>query len=242
MLSAEFVFATFSPCTICDTSKFLEALNCLTCSSWDEVDDLVRKAVQAGGTTAEPAEDLGFMYQHSFLDPDGHAQPRRLERTSRNCERSIHSSTVAALTHFRSPFTIHHNHLSPSLRLWYVKIFRHKTQMIAYQVNLNGKPVATAGLAQGVVSAIANWTFIPSDVATDWHASFALGGLDHSTREHLHWYRTDLKVGDEITLKLVEVDAADIPTEPLFNKPTEEIKRILTEEFHQSQQAEQAHL
>jgi len=116
--------------------------------------------------------------------------------------------------------------------------------MIAYQVNLNGKPVATAGLAQGVVSAIANWTFIPSDVATDpvtdWHASFSLGGLDNSTREHLHWFRTNLKVGDEITLKLVDVDAADIPTEPLFNKPKEEIKRILAEEFQQSQQVEQA--
>jgi len=73
MLSAESAFATFSPRAICDTSKFLEVLNCLTCSSRDEVDDLVRKAVQAGGSTVEPAEDLGFMYQHSFLDPDGHA-------------------------------------------------------------------------------------------------------------------------------------------------------------------------
>jgi predicted lactoylglutathione lyase len=37
------------------------------------VDDLVRRAVAAGGSTTEAAEDLGFMYQHSFLDPDGHA-------------------------------------------------------------------------------------------------------------------------------------------------------------------------
>lgn len=121
---------------------------------------------------------------------------------------------------------------------------RAKNQMIAYQVNLNGKPVATAGLAQGVVSAIANWTFIPSDVALDpakdWHASFSLAGLDNSTREHLHWFRANLKVGGEIALKLVEVDAADIPTEPLSNKSKEEIKRILAEEFQQSQRAEQA--
>jgi hypothetical protein len=73
MLSAEPAFTTFSPRAICDTSKFLEVLNCLTCSSRDEVDDLVRRAVQAGGTVVEAAEDLGFMYQHSFLDPDGHA-------------------------------------------------------------------------------------------------------------------------------------------------------------------------
>lgn len=73
MLSAEAAFATFSPRAVCDTSKFLEVLNCLTCSSRGEVDDLVQKAVQAGGSTVEEAEDHGFMYQHSFLDLDGHA-------------------------------------------------------------------------------------------------------------------------------------------------------------------------
>ena len=73
MLSEESVFATFSPRALCDTSKFLEVLNCLSCASRIEVDDLVRKAVAAGGTTGEEAEDHGFMYQHSFLDPDGHA-------------------------------------------------------------------------------------------------------------------------------------------------------------------------
>ena len=50
--------------------------------------------------------------------------------------------------------------------------------MIAYQVSVNGKHVATAGLHQGVVSAIANWVFVPSDVAkepdTDWNAGFSL--------------------------------------------------------------------
>jgi predicted lactoylglutathione lyase len=36
------------------------------------VDDLVKRAVTAGGSTCEEAEDHGFMYQHSFLDLDGH--------------------------------------------------------------------------------------------------------------------------------------------------------------------------
>lgn len=73
MLSDESFFATFSPRGLCDTSKYLEVLNCLQCPSRTEIDDLVRKAVAAGGTTVEEAEDHGFMYQHSFLDPDGHA-------------------------------------------------------------------------------------------------------------------------------------------------------------------------
>lgn len=72
MLSAEEAFATFSPRGPCDTSKSLEVLTCLTCASRAEVDDLIQRAVAAGGSTFEDAEDHGFMYQHSFLDPDGH--------------------------------------------------------------------------------------------------------------------------------------------------------------------------
>ena len=72
MFSVESSFATFSPRAVCDTSKFLEVLNCLTCSSRAEVDDMIQKALVSGGTVFEEAEDHGFMYQHSFLDPDGH--------------------------------------------------------------------------------------------------------------------------------------------------------------------------
>ncbi|WP_218033023.1 VOC family protein [Brevifollis gellanilyticus] len=71
MLCVESFFATISPRELCDTSKFVSALHCLSCASKDEVDELVRKAVGAGGSTFEEAEDHGFMYQHSFLDPDG---------------------------------------------------------------------------------------------------------------------------------------------------------------------------
>ena len=45
---------------------------CLTCESREEVDALLAKAVAAGGSTYDVAEDFGFMYTHSFLDPDGH--------------------------------------------------------------------------------------------------------------------------------------------------------------------------
>jgi len=72
MFLEESFFATFSPKPVCDTSKFLEVLNCLTCSSRAEVDEMIRKAVNAGGSVFEEAEERGLMYQHSFLDPDGH--------------------------------------------------------------------------------------------------------------------------------------------------------------------------
>jgi hypothetical protein len=36
------------------------------------VDQCVARAVSGGGSTYADAKDYGFMYQHSFQDPDGH--------------------------------------------------------------------------------------------------------------------------------------------------------------------------
>ena len=72
MLATHAKFLALSPKAICDTTKFNQALFCLACDSRQKVDDLVARAVAAGGTTFEEAEDHGFMYSHSFIDPDGH--------------------------------------------------------------------------------------------------------------------------------------------------------------------------
>ncbi len=65
-------FRDFTPKAICDTTKSAEVLICLSCESREEVDDLVAKAVAAGGSTYAEPKDYGFMYQHGFADPDGH--------------------------------------------------------------------------------------------------------------------------------------------------------------------------
>lgn len=49
-----------------------EVLVCLSCESRDNVNELVRKAVAAGGTTYNQPQDHGFMYGHGFQDLDGH--------------------------------------------------------------------------------------------------------------------------------------------------------------------------
>ena len=72
MLATHDKFRVFTPKQICDTSKAVEILINLSCESKQEVDDLVAKALANGGTTYDKPEDLGFMYSHSFLDPDGH--------------------------------------------------------------------------------------------------------------------------------------------------------------------------
>lgn len=89
MLLTEPKFAGFSPKPITDTSKSIEVLTCLSCDSRAQVDDLVAKAVAAGGKTYKKPMDYGFMYGQSFLDLDGHVwelvwmDPRPSHRRSR---------------------------------------------------------------------------------------------------------------------------------------------------------------
>jgi predicted lactoylglutathione lyase len=45
---------------------------CLSTNSREEVDEIVRKAVAAGGRIYKDPQDYGFMYSHSFEDLDGH--------------------------------------------------------------------------------------------------------------------------------------------------------------------------
>ena len=71
MLMTHPQFQQFTPKAVCDTTKAAEALFVLSCDSVEAVDDLVAKAVAAGGT-ADKAEDFGTMYTHGFIDPDGH--------------------------------------------------------------------------------------------------------------------------------------------------------------------------
>jgi predicted lactoylglutathione lyase len=65
-------FQEFTPKEICDAVKSTEVLLALSCENRGEVDDLVRKAQAAGGSTYAEPKDYGFMYQHGFQDPDGH--------------------------------------------------------------------------------------------------------------------------------------------------------------------------
>jgi predicted lactoylglutathione lyase len=72
MLLTEPFFRGFTDNTPCDTSTHTEALFALSCASREEVDQMVRKAIDAGGRPAKDAMDHGFMYGWSFYDPDGH--------------------------------------------------------------------------------------------------------------------------------------------------------------------------
>ena len=72
MLLVDKYFKTFMPKEICDTSKSAEVLVALSFDSRAAVDEIVAKAIAAGGSTYKEPNDMGFMYQHGFQDLDGH--------------------------------------------------------------------------------------------------------------------------------------------------------------------------
>lgn len=72
MLLTRDKFKTFTPNEICDATKSTEVLVCLSCESRAAVDEMVRNAVAAGGTTYNEPQDHGFMYGHGFQDLDSH--------------------------------------------------------------------------------------------------------------------------------------------------------------------------
>ena len=72
MLLREEFFKTFTKKEIADAKKTTEALIAIDAESRQQVDDMIKKAAEAGGSIYRDAEDHGWMYGHGFADLDGH--------------------------------------------------------------------------------------------------------------------------------------------------------------------------
>lgn len=72
MLLTEPKFKASTPKPIADARKTTEVLVALSADSRKAVDEIVHKAVAAGGRQYKKPEDHGFMYGWGFEDPDGH--------------------------------------------------------------------------------------------------------------------------------------------------------------------------
>ena len=72
MLLVEDRFKDFINGEIADATKATEAITALSAESREQVDELVDKALAAGGRPWKPVLDEGPMYGGSFQDPDGH--------------------------------------------------------------------------------------------------------------------------------------------------------------------------
>ncbi len=72
MLLVEDRFKDFTKKEIVDSTTHTEAIVALSAESREQVDELVNKALAAGGQPANDPMDHGFMYGWSFQDLDGH--------------------------------------------------------------------------------------------------------------------------------------------------------------------------
>ena len=73
MLFAQSVFEGFTKTPITDTNKSSELLISIDAESREEVDEMAKKVIGAGGKMYSlPAENQGWMYGCAFADLDGH--------------------------------------------------------------------------------------------------------------------------------------------------------------------------
>ncbi|MCC6948712.1 MAG: glyoxalase/bleomycin resistance/extradiol dioxygenase family protein [Bradyrhizobiaceae bacterium] len=72
MLHTPQSFRRFTKKEICDARKTTEVLLALQVESREQVNALMEKALKAGGRAPREAQDLDFMFERSFEDPDGH--------------------------------------------------------------------------------------------------------------------------------------------------------------------------
>ena len=72
MLHRADAFRRFTNTDVTDTSKHREVIVGVSVDDRSDVDDLVRRALEAGGTDLGPAVDDGFLYMRAFRDLDGH--------------------------------------------------------------------------------------------------------------------------------------------------------------------------
>jgi uncharacterized protein len=72
MLLTEKFFSTFTTKPVVDASRQTEAILALSAESREEVDQMADRALDTGGSAANPPQEEGFMYGRTFHDPDGH--------------------------------------------------------------------------------------------------------------------------------------------------------------------------
>ncbi|WP_343532001.1 VOC family protein [Pedobacter sp.] len=72
MLLREDFFKNFTNKPIANAKESTEVLISISAESREEVDEVVRLAIAAGGASPIPTQDHGWMYGRSFEDPDGH--------------------------------------------------------------------------------------------------------------------------------------------------------------------------
>jgi len=80
--------------------------------------------------------------------------------------------------------------------------------MRGMEVHLNGNKLCTAGIG---TDGVLNTTINVVSRKGEYHMEMRVGGLENN--EFLNWSTNGLRVGDEITVRIIETDSIDPPAE-----------------------------
>lgn len=72
MLLTQPFFQEFTKKEIPDTARYAQVIVAVSADSRGQVDEIVNKAVAAGGVASKEPTDHGFMYEWGFQDLEGH--------------------------------------------------------------------------------------------------------------------------------------------------------------------------
>jgi len=108
--------------------------------------------------------------------------------------------------------------------------------MIAFVVSVNGQRVCTVGVGDsGVLGAHVSWSGRSGEAGD---LDLGIGGLDTRTDEHIRWPDPpEIKVGDTITIQVVETDTVDTPTDRKTPAQLREEERAFLTEMEAEHQA-----
>jgi hypothetical protein len=108
--------------------------------------------------------------------------------------------------------------------------------MIAFVVSVNGHQVCTIGVGEsGVLGAHVSWTGRPGEQGD---LDLSIGGLDTQTDEHVRWpHPPEIKVGDSVTIQVVETHTVDAPTDRKTPAQLREEERAFLTEMEAEHQA-----
>jgi hypothetical protein len=82
--------------------------------------------------------------------------------------------------------------------------------MIGFAITKNGRRIRTVGVGpDGVLSLNVMWMGRPNE--SDW-LWLDISGLDSRTEENVRWRAPKLKIGDTISIEIVETSTVDPPT------------------------------
>ncbi len=105
--------------------------------------------------------------------------------------------------------------------------------MIAFDVFLNGNKVCRAGVRDlGVLTTVLTWvrregrnTETREPGIIEEELTLNVGGLISSKNEHVRWSDDKLAVGDEVRVRVINLESVDPPRDRRTEDPAEDLKR-----------------